>query len=83
MAFQFLQGSLTAAVGAGLVSRSMGRVEWMGVRRLNSRRRNGEDSLLHCWETVLWRLRTAGRRRGRWGWCKRGKWQTAGRFFTT
>ena len=53
MAFRFLQGSLTAAVGGGLVPRSVGRVGWMGVRRLNSRRSDGEDGPLRCWKTCV------------------------------
>lgn len=70
MAFRFLQGSLTTAVGGGLVLRYMGHVGWIGVSRLNMRRMNGKDGLLCCWETILWRLCIGGRCHGRWGWRK-------------
>ena len=48
--------------------RYMGHVGWIGVCRLNMRRMDREDSLLCCWEAILWRLRIGGRCHGRWGW---------------
>lgn len=50
--------------------RYVGHVGWGGVCRLNMRRVDGEDCLLCCWETALWRLCIRGRCHGRWCWCQ-------------
>ena len=41
--------------------RYVGHVRRGGICRLNMRRMDGEDCLLCCWETALWRLCIRGR----------------------